>query len=221
MRLLRHPFCNETIADLDRCGWIHDCYDRRVAKYDKCFEDHDYEGCLSCIDICFQPEWLEKDAEFLPDGTFWYLLGTVYQNQVVTLQDRELFERLFRSDRPGRELLMSDQERAILKRLPKRLRVYRGYSDEDLYADGVAWTLDPRQAIWCANWGSDSSEWVRLASGTISKDRVWAYFDGGDILLPSEEVKNRRDKDAFDPAARVAWSKFISPDFDVTPLLRK
>lgn len=218
---LRHPFCNESIADLKRCGWIHDYYDSRVAKYDACFEAHDYEGCLNCIDIYFQPEWLAKDAEFLPDDLYWALLGIVYQRQKVTLHYRDLFDEMFRSDRPSREMLMSEDERATLERLPKRLRVYRGYGDEDLYADGVAWTLDRRQAIWWAHWGSESDDWVRVASGTISKDRIWAYFDGGDILLPSEKVRNCRDEDALDPAARAPWSEFISPEFDVTTLLRK
>ena len=164
-------------------------------------------------------QWLEKDAEFLPDDLYWSLLGVVYQRQRVTLQDRELFERLFRSDRPGRVLLMDEAERAILKRLPKRLRVYRGYSDEDLYADGVAWTLDERQARWYANLQRTDDD-PMLASGMIYKDRVWAYLEGGDILLPSEAVKMRRDVAAFDEGARRPWNEVVNPDFDVTPLLR-
>lgn len=220
MRFLRNPFCNETIADLDRCGWIHECYDSRVARYDECFESQDWEGCLNCIDIYFQPEWLAKDAEFLPDDRYWALLGRVYQCQRVTLNDRDLFDEMFRAERPGRQHLMTPDEQAVFARLPKRLRVYRGYSQEDLYADGVAWTLDRRQALWWANWVPDD-DLVMLASGTISKEDVWAYFEGGDIMLPSEKVRNRRDEDALNPAARAPWKEFMSPPFDVTPLLRK
>jgi hypothetical protein len=218
MRFLRNPFCNVGIGDLNKCAWIHESYDQRVAKYNEYFEAHDYEGCLSCIDICFQPEWLEKDAEFLPDDRFWPLLRTVYQNQKFTLHDRDRFERLFRSRRPGRELLMSEQERAILARLPERLCVYRGYSGDELYGDGVAWTLDERQARWYANymWADDDPT---LASGMIFKDRVWAYLDGGDILLPSRAVKMRRDVTAFDEDARKPWDEVVNPEFDVTRLL--
>jgi hypothetical protein len=218
MRFLRHPFCNESIADLDRCGWIHDCLDERVAEYDKCFEAHDYEGCLDCIDIYFQPEWLAKDAEFLPDDRYWTLLSGVYQSQKVTLKYRDLFDEMFRSDRLGRELLMSEQERAILDRLPKRLCVYRGYSGDDLYADGVAWTLDRRQARWYAN-SMRTDDDPMLASGMIFKDCVWAYLEGGDILLPSEEVQMRRDVPAFDEDARRPWDQVVNPRFDVTSLL--
>jgi hypothetical protein len=215
---LRHPFCNQCIRDPERCGWIHDFYDRQVAKYDQCFEAHDYEGCLSCIDIYFQPEWLEKDAEFLPDDKYWSLLGTVYQNQRVTLPERDRFERLFRSARPGRELLMSETERAVLARLPERLRVFRGYSGDESYGEGVAWTLDERQARWYAN-SQRTDDDPMLASGMIFKDHVWACLDGGDILLPSEEVQMRRDVAAFDEDARKPWAEVVNPKFDVTPLL--
>ena len=219
LRFLRHPFCNVGIGDLNRCGWIHDSLDQRVAKYDECFEAHDYEGCLKCIDICFQPEWLEKDAEFLPDYRYWPLLRIAYENQKFTLHDRERFERMFRSKRPGRELLMSEQERAVLARLPDRLHVYRGYSGEEMYGEGVAWTLDERQARWYANWQRTDDN-PMLASGMIFKDRVWAYLDGGDILLPSEKVRMRRDVAAFDDAARKPWDEVMNPEFDVTSLLR-
>jgi hypothetical protein len=218
MRFLRHPFCNVGIANLNKCGWVHESYDQRVAKYDECFEAHDYEGCLSCVDIYFQPEWLEKDAEFLPDDKYWSLLRIVYQNQTVTLQDRELFERLFRSGRPGRDLLMSEQERAVLARLPDRLCVFRGYSSEEMYGEGVAWTLDKRQAMWYANWQRTDDD-PMLATGMIFKDRVWAYLDGGDILLPSEKVQMRRDVAAFDEDARKPWAEVVNPEFNVTPLL--
>jgi hypothetical protein len=219
MRFLRHPLCNVGIRDLNKCARIHESYDQRVAKYDEYFDAHEYEGCLSCIDIYFQPEWLEKDAEFLPDAMYWSLLRSVYQNQRNTLLDRDRFERLFRSHRPGRELLMSEKERGILARLPERLCVFRGYSGEEMYGDGVAWTLDERQARWYAN-SMRADDDPMLASGMIFRDRVWAYLDGGDVLLPSEAVKMRRDVPAFDEDARKPWDEVVNPDFDVNRLLR-
>lgn len=218
MKFLRHRFCNESIVDLDRCRALHECYDRRVAEYDRCFEAHDYEGCLNCVDIYFQPEWLSKDVDFLPHDRYWLLLRRVYENQLVTIGYRELFEQLFRARRPGRELLMTEKERGILARLPERLNVFRGYSNGCEYADGVAWTLDERQARWYANhMGADDEP--MLASGVIFKHRVWAYLDGGDILLPSEAVKMRRDEDALDENYRRGWGEVMNPPFDVALLL--
>ena len=217
---LRHPFCNVAIADLKRCGWINDSYDSNAAEYDSCFEAHDYEGCLRCIDITLQPEWLAKDAWAFTDAQYWKLLAMAHGNQRTTIRYRDLFDELFRAERLGREHLMTDEERAIFARLPKRVRVYRGYSGDDLYADGIAWTLDQRQALWYANWHRSDDD-PMIASGTVSRDDIWAYLEGGNILLPSEKVRNRLDEDALNPAARVPWMEFMSPPFDVTPLLRK
>lgn len=217
---LRHPFYLGPVANLDRCALIHDQIDRRAAKADACFEAQDWEGYINAVEYPYQPEWFAKDAYLLPDDRYWHLLSQIFQAQKFTVHDRDLYDEFFRSDRPGRENLMTSEEQAIIARLPKRLRVYRGYSGEELYADGIAWTLDRRQAVWYANWNREDDN-PTVASGTIAKADIWAYLDGGDILLPSEMVKNRRDEDALDPAARAPWSAFISPDFDVTTLLGK
>jgi hypothetical protein len=215
---LRHPFYNGPILDLDRCVLIHEQIDRRAAEADACFEAQDWEGYIDTVEYQFQPEWFAKDAYLLSDDRYWTVLRRVYQAQKFTIHDRDLFDSLFRSERPRREHLMTPNEQAVLARLPKRLRVYRGYSGDDLYADGIAWTLDRRQAIWYANWHREDDD-PMVASGTVSKAVIWAYLDGGDILLPSEAVKSRRDVVAFDENARVPWKKFVTPDFDVNKLL--
>ena len=215
---ISHPFCIQPISDLNRCALIHEQIDRRTAEADACFEAQDWEGYINVVEYPYQPEWFAKDAYLLPDDRYWSLLSRIYQTQKFTIHDRDLFKDLFRSDRPGREHLMTLEEQAVFARLPKRLRVYRGYSGEDLYADGIAWTLDRRQAVWYANrYREDDNPMV--ASGTVAKADIWAYLDGGDILLPSEAVKNRRDVDDFHEPARAAWSDFVTPDFDVTPML--
>ena len=78
--------------------------------------------------------------------------------------------------------------------------------------------MDRRQAVWYANWHREDDN-PTVASGTVAKADIWAYIDGGDILLPSEAVKNRRDVAAFDDTARVAWRDFLTPAFDVTSML--
>jgi hypothetical protein len=215
---LRSPFYNGPVLDLDRCVFIHEQIDRRAARADACFESQDWEGYINAIEYQHQPEWFAKDAYLLPDDRYWHLLSRIFQVQKYTVHHRDLFDELFRSDRPGREHLMTPEEQAVLARLPKRLRVYRGYSGEEMYGDGVAWTLDERQARWYANWQRTDDD-PMLASGMILKDRVWAYLDGGDILLPSEEVQRRRDVPAFDESARKPWAEAVNPKFDVTSLL--
>lgn len=145
------------VHDLGRCAVIRHRIDKWAAKADACFEAQEWEGSIECIEIYSQAEWLAKDADLLPDERYRTLLRGIHQNQRTTVGKRELFNRLFRADRPGREPLMTPEEREVLAKLPDVLAVSRGYSDDDDegFADGIAWTLDRRAAVWYANWCRD------------------------------------------------------------------
>lgn len=218
---IRHPFCNERILDLDRCALIHQIIDGRTARADACFEAHDYEGYIDCIEIYSQPEWLAKDADQLPDDRYWPMLSRIYRAQKHTHYYRNLFERLFRADRPGREELMTPEEREVLAKLPDVLRVYRGYTyvDEEMFQFGISWTLDRRVAVFHAN--LYASEYPRLITGKVKKVDIWAYFGEGDLLLPPEAVYDKRDRAALNEKARQGWRQFIKKPFDVAKLFVK
>jgi hypothetical protein len=219
---IRHPFCNDMVHDLDRCALIHKTIDERAAKADACFEAHDYEGYINCIEIYSQPEWFAKDADLLPNERYWPMLSRIYQAQKYTHYYRELFDRLFSADRPGREKLMEPQEREMLAKLPDVLTVYRGYSDDDYegFAEGISWTLDRRVAVWHANC-NHQADYPRVITGEVRKEDIWAFFDGGDLLLPPEAVYDKRDRAAWSDKARQGWSQFIKKPFDVTKLFVK
>lgn len=216
---IRHPFCNSPIVDMDRCALIHATIDERAKRADACFEAQDWEGYIECVEVHSQPEWFAKDADLLPDDRYWFLLAGVYWAQKNTHDRRELFDRLFRADRSGRENLMSDEEREVLAKLPDVLTVYRGYSDDDYegYAKGIAWTLDRRAAVWFANWNREH-DFPRVIAGKVRKAAVWAYSDGGDLLLPPEAVYDTRDRSAWCDNARQASDGFIKKPFDVRKL---
>ena len=48
---------------------------------------------------------------------------------------------------------------------------------------------------------------------SVRKADVWAYFHGGDILLPPEMVYARRDRRAWCKKARVSWVEYVKPPF--------
>ncbi len=219
---IRHPFCNNTVLDLDYCSRIHEQIDERAAQADECFENQDWEGYLGCIEVSLQPEWFDKDKDLFSDEQYWRLLGVAYCNQTRTTHNRrDLFDKLFRSERPGREHLMDEEERAIFARLPGEFVVYRGYADDDWngYADGIAWTLDRRHAVWFANRHREEEN-VRVIRAKVRKEDVWAYFDDGDILLPPEKVFATQDRRAWNEKARAGWSDFIKKPFDIEAWLK-
>ena len=219
---IRHPFCNDMIHDLDYCSHIHQRIDRWTAQADECFENQDWEGYLGNIDINSQPEWFDKDKELFSDEQYWRLLGRVYGCQKFTHDRRDLFDELFRSERPGRENLMDAEEREIFARLPDEFVVYRGYSEDVWlgYTDGIAWTLDRRHAVWYANWNRELEN-VRVITGRVRKADIWAYLEGGDILLPPENVFTTQNRRAWSEKARAAFTDFIKKPFDIEAWLRK
>lgn len=219
---IRHPFGNHMIDDLDYCSRIHTWIDERAARADECFENQDWEGYLGCVDVSLQTEWFYKDKELFSDEQYWRLLGAVYQNQKFTHYSRDLFDELFRAERPGRENLMDEEERAVFARLPDEFVVYRGYSGDEWEAvpDGIAWTLDRREAVWYANWDREAEN-VRVIRAKVRKADVWAYLPSCGVLLPPEKVFATLDRRARNEKARAAWSDFIKKPFDIEAWLRK
>jgi len=219
---IRHPFCNDMIPDLTRCAQIHYRIDRQAAKADACFENQDWEGYIGCVEVYSQLDWLAKDAYLLPDDKYWSLLGRIYGAKKFTHYSRDVIDTLFRADRPGRENLMDPDERDVLARLPDVLTVYRGYTDdkEEGYEDGIAWSLDRREGVWYANTDHDSDN-PRLITGRVRKADVWAYCEGGDLLLPPEKVFAKRNRRAWSEKARAPYSTYLEPPFDIEAYIRQ
>ncbi len=223
--LIRHPFCNQTIIDLERCAMVHHIIDKHTAKADACFEAQDWEGYLGCVEIYSQPKWLAKDAHLLPDERYWALLGQAYRHQKFTYGYRDLFESLFSSNRPGRENLMEPDERALLARFPDKVTVFRGFWDDEHdedFSDGNAWTLDRRAAVWFANrcWTKEHGH-PMVVEGVVKKDDILAFWPSDDVVVPFNVVRPVKFKHAGSKRARVSWDKYISPPFDVEEIMKK
>ena len=217
---IRHPFCNTLVSNMEQCALIHHQIDERTAQADACFEAQDWEGYIGCIEIYSQPEWLAKDADLLPDDRYWDLLGRVYQSQEFTHYSRDLFDKCFRSQRPGRENLMEPKERALLARCPEQFTVYRGFWDDGDFEDGNAWTLDRRAAVWYANrcWTEDCAD-PALVRGVVKREDVLALWQDGDVIVPRGTVKPLKFGRASSKKARVGWNDYINLAFDIEAFL--
>ena len=217
---IRHPFCNTLVSNMEQCALIHHTIDERTAQADACFEAQDWEGYIGCIEIYSQPEWLAKDADLLPDDRYWNLLSGVYQSQKFTHYSRDVFDKCFRSQRPGRENLMEPGERALLARLPEQFTVYRGFWDEEGFEDGNAWTLDRRAAVWYANWcWNNEHEPPTIAQGMVTREDIVAFWNNDTVIVPRGTVHPVKFRRARSKKARVGWNDYINPAFDIEAFL--
>lgn len=221
---LHHPFYNGPLSVSQNLDELHHLIDERTAAGGEPWMHDDWDEALGRIHIHSQLEYFAAIAKFVPDARYWDVLSRVFQMQDILHPDVELLDRMFRSDRPGRENLMTECEQDVFKRLPGMLTVYRGY-DGDRYwegaADGLSWTLDHRVAVWFGNWCRDS-ESPSVVTGRIRKSHVWAYLHGGDLILPPEKVTRRKVTSAFsEEARRVCMSEFSTPAFNVENIIAK
>jgi len=107
-------------------------------------------------------------SKSLDDFNFWFLLSSVWARD-NTIHSAEVWASHFMSERRGRKLgLMKRNEQKKLAKLPPMITVY--WPDAPLT---IAYTLDHDFAQKLAE--DQGVRW--LNRGTISKDKVIAYFD--------------------------------------------
>jgi hypothetical protein len=81
----------------------------------------------------------------LDDISYWRILGDAWTATDAVATNEDEWRRLFSSDRPGRENLTREPDRALLAALPEEVTVYRGHSHEG-GERGLAWTLSRESA---------------------------------------------------------------------------
>lgn len=116
----------------------------------------------------------EHAAQITDDTEYWDVLSWVYQDSENLWQNADLVADLLDSPRPGRENMMTEEERTLLDKLPGKVRVYRGHGV--LNPDGFAWTLSSTKAWWFAN--RLNTEGARVSMAYISKPDIYAYLAG-------------------------------------------
>lgn len=114
------------------------------------------------------------------DQEYWQNLGNAYLIQNYKKIPYKTYYKLFSSSRPFRQELMSEEEREILAKLPKKIKIFRGgtLTEKKTKKYGISWTLDKKIAEQFADIKKirDKKEMIILEK-TISKDEVIAYFN--------------------------------------------
>jgi hypothetical protein len=117
-------------------------------------------------------------AYLMRDRQYWELLGSIWVNSENIYQEEDLWREALSCDRYGRYWMMEKEERDHLKGgYLKTLQVYRGFHN-DGREHGLSWTANPITAKWFARRHAQSGEVPRVATGTIDKKSVIAFFNG-------------------------------------------
>jgi hypothetical protein len=101
---------------------------------------------------------------------------------------------LWLADRPGREQVMTVEDRDALAALPERVTVYRGVNCRN-YVAGISWTLDRNLAHWFAlRWvNAEYPKGFTVISGTVLRHRILALLQDSEheIIAQPKHVYGR------------------------------
>src|SRR5215510_2716743 len=179
MVFIKHPFVNELYFG----PALH-------ARYNAQFEYKQKATAKARADRQWQFERLLDIADEMTDAEFWELVSDVWQDSENIRENQDQWDDLLRTDRPGREHMMTDVERAALDRLPDRITVYQGHTDER--DDGWSWTTDEATARFFARRFADFESATGIVTeAVVNKSDVTAYLMGRsefEILIDPELV---------------------------------
>lgn len=143
-------------------------------EFDKFVENKEWHRAAFITERPYRMQFMHDHADLMTnDDEYWNVLSWAYQDSENLWQNADLVADLLDSPRPGREKMMTEEERAILAQLPGKVRVYRGHGIHN--SDGFAWTLSSTKAWWFANRLNQDG---KVSMAFISKPDIYAYLEG-------------------------------------------
>jgi len=186
-------------------GQLNEVYRRKKAMRDEYAAAKNFRAIVFVVyERAYRLDALLRYEDQIEDPCeFWDLVGGIWTDSENIHQSYDEWREILHDPRPCRESMMNEGERAELAKLPDTLKIYRGYRSlegEWDGLDGFSWTLDRPKALWFAKrWqGVHEGETAHVATGTVAKEHVIAYFSGrGEreiVALPEHITITRRQE---------------------------
>lgn len=173
--LVHHPLCVDFVGDLSDCRGINRRFHAITEAVAEAKANEDWCGYIFLHERAYRLEAFKKVASLMTDAEYWACLAKTYTDLEGLHSVKRSILKLLRSQRPCRDRLMDDAERAALAQLPDVVTIYRGY-DHRNGAKGISWTLSKDKADWFANrWGGRGAV---VATGQVNKADILAHFIG-------------------------------------------
>lgn len=180
-RALFHPLVHEPLYHELQNKHYNRVYLSKKTALAKAITDKNWS---SYIFIHERPYRLEALMDVIHDygvrtpGKMWPLIADVWIDSENIFQGLEEWTALW-AYAPNKRIhfVMDDAEKEALRELPEVIPVYRGFTVDGADA-GLSWTTDREKAEWFARRFRQEGVVPKLASGTISKEKVLAYFLG-------------------------------------------
>lgn len=193
--MIHHPLfvTPYIVKSPDHNALINSNYAHIKAMAEECRAKGDWIGFVGCHAGPYQVEALNGIVKDLGDEDYWGTLGEILTGIDNAHQHQRTLRKLLKSERPGREHIMYDEERAAFAELPDVLTIYRGYGVAKCKM-GWSWTTDPEKARWFAQrFAALDGVKPKVVQGACQKDDVIAHFtrrNESEVVIDPKDVQD-------------------------------
>lgn len=181
--MIKHPLIIELFFDPARCAMINTRYHVKKEKIERMLADRKWSDYVMMHERPFRLDALlhvlarglrEESPEIIGD-----VLHQVWTDSENIFENFELWYELFEdvSLAAAWRASMDDEERAKLASLPEKVTIYRGFKHSESMS-GFSWTLRRTRAMWFANRWKRNDDEPKVATGTVHRDDILAYYSG-------------------------------------------
>lgn len=131
----------------------------------------------------------------MPDTDWWVMASSIWIGSENVWQYKKEWERIFSTNRPGRDAMMEDEEKTRLASLPDTIEIYRGCKSHN--RRGWSWTLDNAVAVRFSTMLKMKKQTGLLLTGKVEKKHIVAYFEGrgeDEIIINPRRVEIIEEK---------------------------
>ena len=179
MTWIHHPLVIFPMYSDAMSGFANEQYERKLTAVARAFEEKDWHTFVYLRERPYRLDAFGEIQRHLADEDYWELLASIWTDSDNIREQKDEWRWMLDENRDPtlRHLLMTEWEREALAAMPESFPVYRGYSHVDA-AKGLSWTVDRERGLWFARRFASETKTPMLASGTISRGDVIAFFTG-------------------------------------------
>jgi hypothetical protein len=178
MKMVNHPLVQDMIFNEACCALFNERLKFKTAEVKKAYAEDNWHRYVFLHERPYRFEALMRVGdEGMPLHKFSKLVTAVWMDSENIWQHYDDWVDVFEYvDRP---YLMNPVERGVLRKLPNRVTIYRGFNGdrpEPTIQNGLSWTLSMDKAKWFAKrYGAKKPTVLEIR---VDKDDIIAYFNG-------------------------------------------
>lgn len=181
-KAIKHPLFYQIFYEPKLNKIINESFRQKKEYAAKKLADGNYGGYVFLHEQPYRFPVFQSVASKFTDQDYWECLSFLLRDTENQWQEKGRILKLLQSKRPGREFLMTPEDRDRLSGCDDPITIYRGHQKRN--QSGLSWTLNGTIATFFATRYLLSGETGLITTAKVIKKDVIALFEG----IGEEEV---------------------------------